>query len=222
MRIYLDPGHSNKKKGAIGKIDEELQAWKLSTLYISKYLKAMGYEVGITRSRDEIVDLPVRAQRAKGSAALVSIHFNAGGGDGAEVYPQFYGDKAICAKSKALATNLLNELVAGGQQPRGIKTKSNSFGTREYYGIIYEARKQGVPAVLLEVAFVDTKDALDFDTDTELDKWGKAIANGIAATFPLIAKKPYTIEIKGTATRSEAEGLLARVKAAGFPAILNW
>lgn len=222
MKIFLDPGHSNKKKGAIGKIDEENQAWKLTTIYISKYLKAMGYEVGITRSRDEIVDLPVRAQRAKGSDALVSLHFNAGGGDGAEVYPQFYGDKALCAKSKALATNLLQALVAKGQQSRGIKTKSNTFGTREYYGIVYEARKQGIPAVLLEVAFVDTNDALDFDTDAELDKWGKAIANGIATTFPLIIKKPYTIEIPGVGTLPEAESTAARVRAAGFPATLKY
>jgi len=223
IRIALDAGHGLPGSGANGKIDEAAQAWKLAC-FVGIELSLLGIDSMLSRTQNEKPELDERARRAKagGCGAYISIHFNAGGGDGVEVYPQFYGDKGICAASDKLASSVLNAVVAAGQQSRGIKRLKNSDNTREYYGMLYYPRLQSIPAILLELAFVDTKDALDFDTDAELKKWAAIIAKAIATVYPPAVKKAYTVTISGTGTQAEAAGLLNKVKSAGFPATLQY
>lgn len=222
MRIAIDPGHGKAGSGAKGRIDETERAWKLAGALASA-LRLLGMEPFLTRAQNEKPSLEERAKHAEkyGCCALVSIHFNAGGGDGVEVYPQFFGDKTICGISRRIAESIIAKMTAAGQQSRGVKCKAASAGTREFYGIIYYSRLRNIPAVMVETGFVDTADALDFDSDIELQKWGRVMAEGIAAAcFEL--KKAFVITIAGSGTRAEAEELLDKVKSAGFPADLKY
>ena len=222
MKIAIDPGHGKAGTGANGRIDEAQQAWKLSG-YIVKALQSLGIEAFLTRTQNEKPSLEERAERAKksGCSALVSVHFNAGGGNGIEIYPQNFGDKTLCGGSKKIAESIISKMTAAGQQSRGIKTRDNSSGTREYYGILYYTRIRNIPAVLVETGFVDSVDALDFDSDSELQKWGRVMAEGIAAAC-CAAKKAFVITISGNGTKAEAEEMLGKVKAAGFSAALRY
>lgn len=172
----LDPGHGGKDPGAVKYLIE-----KDVNLTISKAcrdeLKANGWKVYMTRTGEQNPGINSRVAYINkiNPAVAVSIHANAGGGDGAEVYHSIVG-----GTGKTLAKNILNELVAIGQQSRGIKTRKNAQG-RDYYGVIRDTR---CPAVIVEVGFVDNrKDTKDFDTVKEQKAFGVAIAKGVMKTF---------------------------------------
>lgn len=116
----------------------------------------------------------MREANAFGANLVVEIHCNAGGGDGTEVYYSRVG-----GKSKTLAQNILNEICKLGQQSRGIKTKIGSSG-RDYFGMV---RDTNAPAVLVECAFMDSKDVQLIDTLAERVKMGESIARGILLTL---------------------------------------
>ena len=116
----------------------------------------------------------MREANAFGADLVVEIHCNSGGGDGAEVFYSRVG-----GKSKTLAQNILNEICKLGQQSRGVKTKIGSSG-RDYFGMI---RDTNAPAVLVECAFLDTKDVHLIDTPAERVKMGESIARGILLTL---------------------------------------
>lgn len=103
--------------------------------------------------------------RARFRTVFVDIHFNAGGGDGMEVFIQ--KEPKICNKlGHKLATYITSEFKNIGQNSRGIKT-GDYFVTNI---------KEGVN-IIVECGFLDNKvDRKLFDTDEELEKMGVAIA----------------------------------------------
>lgn len=93
---------------------------------------------------------------------FVSIHFNAGGGQGCECYT--YGAKQ---HSEAVRINKkLNEL---GFKDRGIKDGSN----------LYVVKNSKAKAILVEVCFVDTESDAKLYNDLGYNKIAEAIACGI-------------------------------------------
>ena len=186
MKIMIDPGHAGSNTGAVSIIPEGKQNWTISNAIV-RALKDYPITAVLSRTQNESPSLQERALRAKqqNCDALISVHFNAGGGDGCEVWRQDFVKDTTAIQSKLISINLEKVMVAAGQQTRGIKIKYNKANTRDYYGILYESQKVGIPAVLFEIAFVDSADAYDFDTDVELAKWGKVIAQGIANTYNL-------------------------------------
>jgi transglutaminase/protease-like cytokinesis protein 3 len=106
----------------------------------------------------------------------VSIHLNAGRGDGVETFHSIYR-----GVGEDLATNIFNEIVKIGQNDdRGVKTKRGSDGSDYYYVIKYT----NMPATIVECAFVDNvNDYKIVDTDAECKAMGYAIAKGIIKTL---------------------------------------
>lgn len=104
--------------------------------------------------------------RLRYRTVFVDIHFNAGKGDGAEVWVQ-PTPKLLKELGTELGNNILKEFKKLGQNSRGIKT-----------GDLYVTNiKKGVN-IIVEVGFLDNKtDRKAFDTDKELAEFGKAIAN---------------------------------------------
>lgn len=175
--IVLDAGHGGKDGGASKYLLEKKVNLSIAK-YCRDYLKKKGYTVKMTRTTDICVGnastIARKINRFKPTLA-VSIHANAGGGDGAEVYYSIVG-----GTGKVLATNILKELEKVGQNSRGIKTRKNERGT-DYYGVI---RETVCPAVIVEVGFVDNKkDAAQFDTLAEQKVFAEAIAKGIIKTI---------------------------------------
>ena len=107
---------------------------------------------------------------------FISIHFNAGGGDGFEV---FVYNKA----NKAIGEAIEKQVKAIGQNSRGVK----------YDPELIVLNSTNMKAALVECAFVDNKkDIQDWDENAELKKMGVAIAKGVADYLDL-QNKYYTV-----------------------------
>lgn len=166
-RVFIGVGHGGADPGAVGHVREEEANLEIS-LELKRQLEAAGLVVGISRTRDENDDINEEINEANAFKPhlAVEVHNNAGGGNGWECYVQ---TNKYAAKSKACAQAIEAEVLAIGQQSRGIKT--NSFGW---------TRLVKAPAVLLEGFFVDNKaDAVDFDTTAEWQALACAYARGV-------------------------------------------
>lgn len=176
--VGIDPGHGGSDPGAVGYI-KEYMANLNTALACRKYLMANG--VGVIMSRMTNINNSLNACcklfNKKKVDLAVSIHKNAGGGDGFEAYYSIFG-----GVGKALAKNVEIEVKKLGQNSRGLKTRRNDDGTNtDYYGFI---RMTNMPAVILEGCFVDNKkDAKDFDEKKEQQELGYAYARGILKTL---------------------------------------
>lgn len=175
-KIYLDPGHGGSDPGAVKYLNER-DVNLVMALACRDYLQANGVTVKMSRTSNETnTSINSMAKEANSWEAdyVVSIHNNAGGGDGFEVYHTING-----GKGKALAKNIEAEVKKIGQNSRGLKTKKGSNG--DYFGMI---RLTKAPAVICEGVFVDNAtDVKIADTTAEQKAFGYAYARGILKTL---------------------------------------
>lgn len=169
-RVFIGVGHGGVDPGAVG-IVKEADANLTIALELKRILEEHGFEVGISRTRDENDDIneEIREANAFDPDLAVEVHNNAGGGDGFEVFVQ---TNQYASKSRSCAELIEKRVKAIGQQSRGIKT--NSFGW---------VRLVNAPSVLLEGFFVDSKDAHGFDTASEQKELARAYALGVLDYF---------------------------------------
>ena len=191
MKIVLDPGHGGRDPGAIGvtladppdgmEPNERLQEKDVTlnvSLLAAAALRELGYTVLLTREAD--VDVPLHERTGMALAeqvdAYISIHANAGGGTGSEVWYQD-GDESSRAFAAALEKGISDmELVPN----RGLKVGSAATRTNWY------TFSQLANDALLELAFLDHEsDALQLQRHP--DRFAQGIANGIQAHLPLDA-----------------------------------
>lgn len=180
-KVYVDAGHGGSDPGAVKYITEKT-ANLVMALACRDYLVAHGVSVKMSRTTDKDTDLNqmCRDANAWGADLAVSIHNNAGGGDGFEIYYSVVG-----GKSKTLASNIQAEVKKLGQNSRGLKTKVGSGGA-DYFGFI---RMTSMPAVICEGAFVDNKtDVKAIDTKAEQQAFGYAYARGVLKTLGIADK----------------------------------
>lgn len=169
MRESIDLGHGvNYDGGAIGRIEEETIINEVGTLVISK-LKALGDEVLSVRPSSATSLGNSLSQRCTASNnfnpdIFVSLHANAGGGRGVEIYT--YGGKNLDA-----AQRILDNMVALGFRNRGIKDGSK----------LYVIRNTVTPAMLIEICFVDTDD-VDIYNRVGANAIADAIVKGLKGT----------------------------------------
>lgn len=172
-KVYVGIGHGGSDPGAVGNGFKE----KDLTLSIGKYcnerLKQYGIETKISRISD--VDSSINSKASASNAfkadVCMDIHINAGGGNGSEVYYSH-----VSQNGKKLAQAIVDSTVKIGQNTRGIKTKLNASGD-DYFGMI---RLTDAPAVLVECAFIDSKDIEIINTEAKRKAFGYAIADGVA------------------------------------------
>lgn len=217
-KVYIGVGHGASDSGAVANGLVEKNVNLDVALACREKLKENGVEVQISRTGDTDQGINAKVKEANdwGADYVVEIHHNAGGGDGAEVYYSING-----GKGKTLAQNVLDAIVAIGQQSRGIKTKTTSDG-RNYFGII---RDTYAPAILVECAFLDSKDYKIVDTAAGRKAMGEAIARGVLKTLGVkekTAKTSYTykVQIGAFGKKANADALAKKAKEAGFEAIV--
>lgn len=206
-KIFIGVGHGGNDSGAVANGLKEDNLNLAIALACRDELVRHGIQVGMSRTKDENDPLSdeIKECNAFGPDYAVDIHNNAGGGDGAEIFYHYGG-----GKGKTLAQNILNEIVAIGQNSRGLKTKKNSQG-KDYFGFI---REISCPSIIVECAFVDNKnDIAIIDTAAEQKKMGIAIAKGILKTFgvqwkPEVVSKPAktNTKVKEWQTAAIADG----------------
>lgn len=174
-KVYVDAGHGGSDPGAVKYLTE-----RDVNLVIAKacrdYLESNGVSVKMSRTSNStntsINDMAAEANKW-GADFVISIHNNAGDGDGFEVYHTIGG-----GKGKTLAKNIEAEVKKIGQNSRGLKTKKGSHG--DYFGMI---RLTDAPAVICEGVFVDNAtDVKIADTKAEQQAFGYAYARGILKT----------------------------------------
>ena len=198
--VGLDPGHGGTDPGATGYgLRESDLTWKISQ-YLAERLTTYGnVDVVWSRSEKETVQsLRERVERcvSQGARIFVSVHINAGGGTGAEVWVQndsSYNYSLSVVMGRETAQDILDRLTDLGLRDRGLKTRNTESGenypdgsTGDYFGACRWSRMEGIPGFIVEHGFIDNaKDAALLADDNVLRQMGYADADGIASAYGL-------------------------------------
>lgn len=230
-KVYLSAGHGGSDPGAIGNGLKEKDLNLSIALACMETLVNHGVTVKMSRTTDieKTSAQDINEANAFAPDLAVDIHNNAGGGDGAEVFYHYGG-----GVGKTLANNILAEVVKIGQNSRGAKTKQNANGDDFYYYI----REISCPSVIVECAFVDTKDIQIIDTAAEQRNFGIAVAKGILKTLGIAYKaqesnkeqpvsnkdsnkvKGYRVQVGYFEVKSNAEAMMKKLKVDGYDAFI--
>ena len=169
MKIAIDLGHGvGQDRGAAKFITEEEIINSVGGLVINK-LKVLGHEVIEVRPTSATSvsnSLVQRVQKANNNNVelYVSIHANAGGGKGTEVF-------TYRGQEKEKARNVLNNIVQLGFTNRGIKGSN-----------LYVINNTNMEAMLIEVCFVDTQSDVDLYNSLGAEKIADAIVKGLTGS----------------------------------------
>lgn len=168
MKIVLNAGHTltGAGSGAVGHINESQETRRLVRA-VKHYLTGKGHEViidTIDKANSQGAYLWAVCDRANKTDAdlFVSIHFNAGGGRGTECYT-WKGRKTDAA------LGICKNLERLGFRNRGVKDGSR----------FYVISKTRMPAVLVEVCFVDSKEDCDLYKEAGVNIVAQALTRGI-------------------------------------------
>lgn len=159
----VNDGHtiSGAGSGAVGRINESKETRKVGA-EVRRLFKAEGQGVvdctiDYSNSTNENLQMIINLANRQDLDWFISIHFNAGGGKGVEVYTyegrQYQDAVDVCKNISAL-----------GFKNRGVKAGTG----------LYVIRKTKAKSMLIEVCFVDTDDANKY-----LEVGYKAIAKAI-------------------------------------------
>ena len=196
--VVLDPGHGGSDPGTCngGLCERDIN------LKIAEYCKAEleqynGVTVYMTRTDNSSACMD-REQRAafardRGANVLVSIHINAGGGTGSEVwYPNSNYNANVSTAGQALGNSILAQLANLGLTNRGTKIRNANEdkypdgSASDYYGINSWCKRYGFPGIIVEHAFIDNANDQAYLSNEEwLRRMGIADATGIANYFGL-------------------------------------
>ncbi len=202
--VVLDPGHGGSDSGACGYGLREKDLTLKIAYYCKEKLEEYSHvEVYMTRTADTDNNLANRVAYAKtfNPDVFVSIHINAVGGHGAEVYyPNGNYIPGIGTEGKELAEVIQQKLVALGLYNRGIKIRNTEDGSQypdgspsDYLGVIKRSKEAGFPAVLIEHAFIDNSgDVYNFlAREDKVKEMGYADATAIAEYYGLSKNGNY-------------------------------
>lgn len=164
-KICINAGHTKlgKGTGANGYLNESTETRKIA-FELMKLLSDSGHEVipaVFDRSSDNLKEA-VTLANSENADLFVSIHLNAGGGQGCEAYT-WKGQKVTQAEKA------LNGLKSLGFRNRGIKDGSN----------LYVIKNTKMTAVLLEICFVDNKADAELFKKVGYNNIAKAIYSAI-------------------------------------------
>ena len=189
--VTIDCGHGGTDKGASGKFSHEKHITLRIGLRVAQILRACGYRVDLTRTKDLFLPLPERSrlQRAARSDLFVSIHINAAQDkslSGIETFaltpsgaPSTSGGKGQNARFNGnrfdgenlfLAYSIQSALLRRtGAVDRGIK--------RARFAVLKDIN---APGVLVELGFVSNpREERLLNDRAYAEKLARAIAEGI-------------------------------------------
>ena len=189
MIIGVDKGHTVQNGGvcgACGLLKESVENRPVGNKVIEK-LRILGHTVidcscDYSKDRDEQLAAIVKKANAQKLDLFLSLHLNAGGGTGAEVYTT----NTSGAKSEA------KKLIDTYCNRTGFKNRGHK------YAEFYVLRHTVAPAMLIEMAFVDTE--VDFKkwNDLGAELIANAIVEGI--TGQVVQEKPVDKPIQPSTT----------------------
>lgn len=147
--VCIDPGHGINTPGKrtpviseLGRSIKEYEFNKPVANYLKQELERCGFKTMLATLNDQDTPLKTRTNRANAANAdiYVSIHYNAGGGQGIETYHY-----PSSSKGKKLAQCIHEYVIQGtSQKNRGVKSAN-----------FHVLRETKMPAVLIEFGFMD-------------------------------------------------------------------
>ena len=209
--VVLDAGHDDSHAGTRANgLTEESMTIKVAN-YCKEYLEANYTNVVVYMTRtsgacphpgtSSTDDNAARVDYAHsvGADMYVSIHFNSTGvgattATGAMVfYPNSNYNNDAGSKGSVTAAKIIEQLAKLGLKNNGIKIRNSEDNTTypdgslaDYYGVIRRSKLYGIPAIIVEHAFVNNpSDAAFLSSEDNLKKLGVADALGIANAWNL-------------------------------------
>ena len=168
MHIALNAGHTLTKAGggACGYLTESIETRKITNA-VKRYLAGKGHKVTVVNidtanTQASYLYLVAKKVNKTNADLFVSIHLNAGGGQGCETFTW----KGIKTPQ---AVGICEELSKLGFKNRGVKDGSH----------LYVVSKTTMPAILTEVCFVDSKTDSTLYKSLGVNKIAQAITRGI-------------------------------------------
>lgn len=188
VTIVLDAGHDDTHTGARGNgVQEEMANLQIALSCRNELLKYEGVTVYMIRdsgpcpyggssagSSTACNGKRVDFAASVGANVYISLHNNSStntNARGASVYyPTTNYNYGCGITGQGLAQAIQNQLVAAGLQNRGISVRYSGDNTRypdgslaDYYGVIRRSKLKGIPAIIVEHAFVSNySDAVEF------------------------------------------------------------
>lgn len=174
IKLVVDAGHGGTDTGAVANgLTESVLNLKVA-LYVKEYLLAYSEFIEVKLSRDSNITTSLQARvdlaNKWGADYIISIHHNAGRGDGAEIIHSIHAQVG-----KPLAQEIMVEFEKTGQNSRKIYSRVSEKANKDYYAII---RNTKGTCVITEYAFLDSADHEAVDTEQELKTEAKAIVLG--------------------------------------------
>ena len=228
LKIALTAGHylGTAGKRCLKSLDpNETREWVLNNRIADKVEKLLtayeGYQLirtDDTTGKTEVsLDDRIRAANNFGADIYISIHHNAGisGGKGGGIVAYTYTkvDATTKAWQKALYEALVTETGLKGNRAAPLATAN-----------LAECRKTTMPAVLLELGFMDSKtDVPIILTEEYADRCARAIVKVVVEKGQLVEKprKIYRVQVGAYADKTNAEKMVQALKTAGFEAIVT-
>ncbi len=176
MKIFIDPGHGGRDPGAtFGSLLEKEIVLRVA-LETTRLLVLAGHYVVMSRLADRFVALSQRAYQANLTKAdiFVSIHTNADPDEDQPEMPEAKGSEIWIYPGS----------VVGLRLARCVADQVPIFFTGRRFRGIKEARftvlkKTAMPAVLLELAFIDTEESSKLLDPVIQQKIAETIVAGI-------------------------------------------
>lgn len=186
MKYNHRQGHSINCRGARGYLDE-VDVCSQVNKYVREYLKQVG-ECGVdctSTSSTVNGDLSYGVNKNKSNKAdfFISIHANAGGGTGCEVWVH----PNTSQENKNKASNVCKKLQSLGFKNRGVKTSAG----------LYELNRTNNKAMIIELFFLDNKSDCDLYKKLGAKTIAKAIVEGLTGKSLTEKQKKYRILCSG-------------------------
>ncbi|MGI9087455.1 MAG: N-acetylmuramoyl-L-alanine amidase [Chthoniobacterales bacterium] len=193
--VILDPGHGGMDQGTANQWGSESKFALAAALSAREQLRHAGYQVEMTRTADVAVSLEDRVAFANRfpHAVFISIHFNSGGGAGAESYllaPDGVPSNASAEHHVSAAESQPNEgntqdganVALAAAVHAAVLTQLVTFDRGVRHARFKVLRDIRVPAVLLEAGFLtDSAEGRRIATPLYQQQLGGAIAMGVRA-----------------------------------------
>lgn len=190
--VIIDAGHGGKDEGAKSRGVREKDLTLDVALRLERILNQRGFPTIQTRAADVFLPLSERsaiANRVKGPAVFVSIHFNQGSGKDIAGIETFYADNKepppgdwtwVGFFTRSAPADLGEDLAAEVQYAAVLKTGARDRGIRARH--LYVTRHTLCPAILVEGGFLSNKMENHLISDARYaESLAAGIADGIAA-----------------------------------------
>ena len=177
--MCIDPGHGGPDPGAVGNGLYESDVVLAVGQLCAAAIRSLDVNVSLTRTQDVLL-LPANRTAAiiKPSTCVISIHANAAVSSSARGHEVFVS--AYLPESRKLGESISRELTNRVPQipprPIPVLTRLRDDG-EDFYYVVNEPRKRGIPAVLVELGFITNA----ADAAVMGNFWGRfALAHAIA------------------------------------------